>query len=73
MPTTWTNVVKASGNSYTKVAKPVFSSIASQSSGSPIGLLLALTYASGVVTTTDPWTHVVKASGNVWTDIAKAT
>ena len=58
----WTNVVKASGNSYTKVAKPVFSSIASQSSGSPIGLLLALTYAGTVVTTTDPWTNIAKAT-----------
>lgn len=66
MTTTWTKVNKASGTTWTKIASP---SGSFPPVGSPIGLLLALTYA---VTQTG-WTKVSKASGTTWTKITKAT
>lgn len=62
---------------WTKVAKPDNGI----SAGSPIGLLLALTYStsSGISwskvnkASGNPWTKVSKVSGTTWTKIAKAT
>lgn len=66
MTTTWTKLTKASGTSWTKLTKPVSGGGVG---GSPIGLLLALTYSvSGTA-----WTKITKASGTSWTKIAKAT
>ncbi len=72
----WTKVAKASGTSWTKLPKASFNGTQTISQGTPIGLLLALTYA--VPTTTpvpgiSPWTKVAKASGTTWTKITKAT
>lgn len=64
----WTNTPKASGTPWTNVPKPTNSTT---SSGTPIGLLLALTI--GTTVTTSNWTNVSKASGTVWTNVAKAT
>ena len=65
--TTWTKITKAANTSWTKLAKPTTQV---QASGSPIGLLLALTYAT---TTGTNWTKITKASGTSWTKITKAT
>lgn len=65
--TTWTKVTKASGTNWTKIAKPATSGT---KRGSPIGLLLALTYATSAGIT---WTKVAKASGTTWTKVTKAT
>lgn len=54
--TTWTTIPKASGGS---------------GGGTPIGMLLALTYASGGGGSI--WTTITKASGTSWTTIPKAT
>lgn len=69
----WTKVNNATGDVFTKVERAQFASISSGVIGSPIGLLMALTYSASSAIVTDPWTHVVKASGDVWTDTAKAT
>jgi hypothetical protein len=68
MTTNWNKVTKASGTSWTKVSQPASLTIPA---GTPIGLLLALTYAQAV--SMDIWTKVNKASGTVWTKITKAT
>ena len=76
MATAWTKIAKASGQSWTKVAKAVDSSGGGSSIviGTPIGLLIALTYATASSTPgTSLWTKVLKASGQVWTKVAKAT
>lgn len=65
--TTWTKQTKASGTSWTKVILPKSSSPAK---GSPIGLLMALTYATSNSTT---WTKISKATGTTWTKVTKAT
>lgn len=65
--TTWTNISRASGTSWTNITKPTSLAV---TGGSPIGLLLSLTYAANVTTS---WTNITKASGTSWTNIAKAT
>lgn len=67
--TTWNNIPKASGTSWTSVVttKTVFHS--GEQTGNPIGLLLALTYQGNSTN----WTDVPKASGTVWTKITKAS
>lgn len=67
MTTNWTKISKASGTSWTKITKP---SNSAPRVGSPIGLLLALTYATSSGTS---WTKIAKASGTSWTKITKAT
>lgn len=65
--TTWTPRTKASGTSWTQVAKiPT----AITTLGSPIGLLLTLTYPQ---TQGTAWSNVTKATGTVWTPVPKAT
>lgn len=66
MTTNWTKITKASGTSWTKVAKSV---IGTGTGGTPIGMLMALTYSG----TGGTWTKITKASGTSWTKIAKAT
>lgn len=75
MVTSWTDIPKASGTPYTKVPKPSGSGSSSSGPavGSPIGLLLSLTYATTSSIITQMWTGVAKASGTSWTDIPKAT
>lgn len=63
--TTWTKLPKASGTSWTTVPD---ADIGLTTGGSPIGLLLALTYANTLGT---HWTKLPKASGTVWTNIPK--
>lgn len=67
MTTTWTKIANASGTAWTKTTKPTTGGAAS---GSPIGLLLSLTYAT---TVGGIWTKINNASGTSWTKIAKAT
>ena len=71
MTTSWTQVNKASGTSYTDVAKPT-TFTGTTPAGSPIGLLLALTYA-GAINVGDIWTDVSKAVGTLYTNVTKAT
>lgn len=68
MTTNWTKVPKATGTVWTKKIKP--SNFLYPAIGSPIGLLLALTYATSLNTT---WTKVPKATGTVWTKLPKAS
>lgn len=65
--TTWTKITKPT-SSWTKVAKAT--AVLGTTVGSPIGLLLSLTYATSLGST---WTKVTKASGTSWTKVAKAT
>lgn len=65
MTTTWTKINKATGTTWTKISKPT-----TLINGSPIGLLLGLTYA-GLNSTS--WTKIGKATGTSWTKITKAT
>lgn len=66
MPTTYTKIAKPT-TSYTKVAN---APTGISTSGSPIGLLLALTYA---LTSGTPYTKIAKVSGTLYTKITKAT
>lgn len=66
--TTWTKITKASGTGWTKIAKAV--DPVTSTGGTPIGLLLALTYAN---TTDSLWTKITKASNTTWTKITKAS
>lgn len=66
--TNWTKITKPSGTSWTKLTKPTV--VNGPAVGSPIGLLLALTYATSPGST---WTKITKASGTNWTKISKAT
>ncbi len=76
MPTSWTKVTEASGTSWTKITKATDNSGGAGSivPGNPIGLLLALTYAtSSNVPSNSVWRKVTEASGTSWTKITKAT
>lgn len=68
---TWTKIAKAAGTSWTKIAKA--GTQTTVTAGTPIGLLLALTYATSNNVTTTTWTKSAKSSGTAWTKIAKAT
>ena len=65
--TTWTKITKATGPSWTGITKPPTVSL---TKGTPIGLLLSLTYAKNVGTA---WSKISKATGTSWTKITKAT
>lgn len=67
MTTTYTKVNKPTGTAYTKITNP---SSAVTTLGSPIGLLLALTYPKTAGTT---YAKVSKAIGTIYTKITKAT
>ena len=68
--TTWTPITKASGTPWTKVPKAITRGTTALG-GSPIGLLLALTYSASSPGT--GWTPITKPSGTSWTKITKAT
>lgn len=68
MPTQWTSIASASGTSWTNVAKA--SDPLEVVGGEPIGLLLALTYAT---TGGGIWSKITKAAGTSWTNVAKPT
>lgn len=68
--TTWNKITKASGTSWTKIGTPGNEVI--DVGGSPIGLLLALTYPARTVVISG-WTKITKAAGTTWTKITKAT
>ncbi len=71
----WSNVSKAVGTGWIGVSKPVdiTGGGGTLTVGSPIGLLLALTYATGGSTPgTSRWVNVSKAPSRVWTNIPKA-
>ncbi len=57
---------------WTKIPKPV-NTVETTTPGTPIGLLLALTYATSGTVVIDKWTKIVKAAGTAWTKITKAT
>lgn len=63
----WHAIAKAAGTAWTKIAK---SDPITLVGGSPIGLLLALTYAANIGT---QWVKITKASGTSWTKLPKAT
>ena len=71
MPT-WTNIAKATGTSWTNITKVQSPTTVSQV-GVPIGLLLALTYATTTQSGDNLWTNIAKASGTSWTSVSKAT
>lgn len=78
MTTTWTDIAKATGTTYTDVPKPLpTSSVATNiySGGQPIGLLLSLTSSSiigQIIVVTSKWSNVAKNS-TPWTDVPKPT
>lgn len=73
----WTKVTKASGTSWTSIPKATIPGAGGAiTPGQPIGLLLALTYAtssSGGGTAGTSWSTISKATGTSWTKLAKAT
>lgn len=69
-PLSWTDLAKPSGTSYTDIAKPT-DGHQTIFKGTPIGLLLALTYATDVVSGSN-W-HNIATNSSLWTDIPKAT
>jgi hypothetical protein len=71
MPTTWTSIAAATGTSWTNIAKATSGN--SIPGGTPIGLLLALTYGEDTSGGVGAWTKITKASGTSWTNISKAT
>lgn len=76
MTTTWTPISKASGTGWTNVPKAAIPSqtTANIVPGNPIGLLLALTYATASSFTFGGWTDVPKSTTpNSWTNVPKAT
>lgn len=68
--TTWHKITKATGTSWNKITKPAAMS-GTITGGTPIGLLLALTYSASAGN--EMWTKVGKASGTSWTKITKPT
>lgn len=76
MSTSWNKVGKASGTAYAKVPKSTVPSKTTESifAGNPIGLLLALTYATASSFTSGGWKNVPKAiTPNSWTKVPKVT
>lgn len=76
IPYKWQLVPKASTGSWTNIAKSTVpaQTIISTTVGSPIGLLLALTYTTSSSTTTGGWSNVTKSvTPNSWTNVPKAT
>ena len=71
----WTKVTKASGTNWTSIlAAELGASSVISTAGGPIGLLLALTYATtSSITSGFQWTRLVKPASTSWTNIAKAT
>lgn len=67
----WSKINKASNTSWTALAKPTARSGNTINLGSPIGLLLALTYAVSI-SGGGGWTSITKAVGRTWTAIPKA-
>ena len=67
-PTTWSSVAAAS-TTWTALAEPANEYVTGE--GSPIGLLLALTYP-GDITTVSGWTDVASPS-TTWTSVASGT
>lgn len=64
MVTTWNKVPKPSGGTPAVTIQ----------AGEPIGLLLALTYATSSITPgTSAWTKVAKQTSTAWTKVTKAT
>lgn len=71
-PYKWKFTAKASGTSWTNVAKAIIPTSSTSTGGTPIGLLLALT--QNVTTTGSGWSNVSKASTPTnWTKVSKAT
>lgn len=60
--TTWTKIPKATGDSSNTIV-----------AGTPIGLLMALTYSTSSSVNVSKWTKIIKASNTSWTKIAKAS
>lgn len=64
-------------SAWTLVPKPAESSVTSFAfgDGTPIGLLLALTQATQVTTTsiTSGWTDIAKPTSSLWSAVPKAT
>lgn len=58
---------------WNKVPKATSGSSSTTNPGNPIGLLLALTYATTNTISTSMWTKITKATNTTWTKITKAT
>lgn len=58
--------------SWNDIPNAQFASTASMIVGSPIGLLLALTYSSSSSNVIDPWTKLATNTAS-WVNVAKAT
>lgn len=71
MTTSWTKIAENT-SSWTGIPKPQGTTTTTTVVGSPIGLLLALTYSITSSFTSDPWTKVPENTSS-WTKIAKAT
>lgn len=71
--TTWTTVNKPSVTSWTTLTKPSNSVMTTINNGTPLGLLLALTFPSSSSVMGSLWTDVAKPSGTSWTTYPKAT
>lgn len=67
----WINVAKPTIASWIGVAKPTEGTLVSQTAGSPIGLLLALTYTSTVTSVLTGWGKIIKPTTINWTSVPK--
>lgn len=70
MTTTWVNL-NTNNAAWTPVPRPVTSTVGIVS-GTPIGLLMALTYAATQSNPIDPWTDVTRPT-TLYTNVPKAT
>ena len=72
---TWNIVGKPSTQNWSQVAKPSESSVLlfGGNAGEPIGLLLALTYAGTISSTTSGWSEITKPTVASWVAVAKPT
>ncbi len=72
--TNWTHIQKVTTTPWTDIPKVQAIITQGPGVGSPIGLLMALTYAtSGMISIGGTnWTNITKPSGTTWTNIPKA-
>lgn len=70
---TWTTISKPTDATWTGVAKPAEDIEVLRPVGTPIGLLLALTYADPITSVLTGWSGIAKPSTYNWSNVAKPT
>jgi hypothetical protein len=70
---TWTPITNPTSDTWTQIPNAAFPNVTTYTGGEPIGLLLALTYSTIIITPTDPWTPVANPTVSTWVSIPNAT